>query len=1018
MINNSYDPQFDDLAEEFAQRIRKGERPQVAQYADANPDLATQINRLFPVLEMMEQRGVECEDMSESGLIQAEIEQLQAAPKILQLGDFRIIREIGRGGMGIVFEAEQESLGRRVALKLLPASAQFDDRRLERFKREALASAKLHHTNIVQVFGVGQQDDTSYFVMQLIEGQPLNSVITELSRIRSGSSVVTTNSTEAVAGPTASTIADALSSLPPPFNSESESKNELNRDESSELASHLVNDGVYWRNIATLGIQVGEALAHAHSKQLLHRDIKPGNLLIDRGGVAWVTDFGLAKYFESPDLTKTGEVVGTLRYMSPEQLNGKADERSDIFALGLTLYELAGLRPAYDKTEKSQLLKQVLAASPKPLRQLNRQVPRDLETIVHKCVAAEPDQRYQTADELTLDLNRFLDGEPVVARRINPMERVVKWCKRQPVVAALSAALLASLIAGIVGVSIQWKKTQTALEQASLNLTESNKQTRLAKDNFEEAKRQTKVAREHFKQARESVDRYFSVISQERLLNEPGFTKLRRDLLQEGLNYHQQFAAQYSDDESMQLELAKSLHQIAQIEGKMRGAPDLHESLDKPISIFSKLMESDPAIGYNLARSQSLKADFLKRLDIDRAMELMQTAIGTLDRIPKKELEHQKVNFLLAEIHQKLGLMYEMVEHSTGKPGKSLEHYSSAHTLMSEIVAGDPEEIQCQVRLASLDRDLAITHRRKGNQEKAIEFYDQAIGTLSPLVDANPNYAHARYELASIANSFAYLHGKGSTDAAFDKALEYYELAREHYQTVSDQNPMVLQYRRGLSNSLRGIASVQQVRGDLVLALSNRVLATDIAKELWEKSPKATHMLSSYAQSLSGVASTLRDLEQYEDSVSKINEAISHHLTTIDREANQPLFKMRLVESIQQLVRANCAAGDFDQAFESMELIDEHVPEDFSKAQFIKGKEYTLVASKIGKQLSTEKSDALLVELRTKCLDVAREALTQAQRLGFDVVQWSKNDADLTRFAKEHPESQEMLNWIEENLGQ
>ena len=1015
MINDSFQPQFDDIAEEFAQRIRKGEDPQISQYATANPSLASQINRLFPVLEMMEQRGVKCQDLSESGLLQAEIEQLKTAPKILQLGDFRIIREIGRGGMGIVFEAEQESLGRRVALKLLPTSAQFDERRLTRFKQEALASAKLHHTNIVQVFGVGQQDDTSYFVMQYIDGQPLNSVITELSRIRTDKSVDHPDSTQAILG-AASTIADALSNSEHPFDLPPEPSESTGSDNSSELASSLVHDGVYWRNIAKLGIQVSDALAHAHSKKILHRDIKPANLLIDRSGVSWVTDFGLAKYFESPNLTKTGEVVGTLRYMSPEQLNGKTDERSDIFALGLTLYELAALQPAYSSTEKNTLVQHVLAAAPKPLRSLNRKIPRDLETIVHKCINAEPSHRYQKASELTQDLNRFLDGEPVYARRINLVERAIKWCKRQPVIASLSAALLASLIAGIVGVSIQWKQTQTALDLASLNLTEANKQTQLAKENIEEANRQTAVAKEHFNQARESVDRYFTIVSQERLLNEPGFTKLRHDLLQEGLNYHQQFAKQYADDESMQFELAKSLHQIAQIEGGFHGTPELHKSLDKPISIFNKLLQTDPAIGYHLARSQSLKAEFLKRMDIDGAMGLMKKAIGTLDNL-SEEHSDPKVKFLQADFHQKLGLMYEMVEHSTGKPGKSLEHYLSAHTLISDLVAADSEELDHKVRLASLDRDLAITYRRKGNREKAIEFYQQAIGSLAPLVDANPNYARARYELASIVNSFAYLYGQGSTDDAFNKALEYYELARDHYKTVSDQNPMVLQYKRGLSNSLRGIASVNQVLGDLELALKNRTGAADIARELWDKNPRAIHMLSSYAQSLSGVASTLRDLERYEESVSTINDAIQHHLTTIDQEANQPLFKMRLVETIQQLVRVNCAAGDFDQAFESLELIDEHVPGDFSKAQFVKGKEYTLIASKIGARLLPERPDAELEALKAKCLEVARQTMTKAKKLGFDVVHWSQNDADLTRFSKNHPESREMLDWIKANLG-
>src|SRR5262249_31956442 len=249
--------------------------------------------------------------------------------------------------------------GRRVALKVLSAGALTDAKIVMRFEREARAAARLHHTNIVPVFGVGHDAGQHYYVMQFIPGQGLDAVPDELVRIKAD--------------------AAAPSSL-------SSSGSILNK---SEGARHLN----YWQAVARIGMQVAEALEYAHKQGIVHRDIKPSNLLLDTRGTVWVTDFGLAKAADQQNLTHTGDILGTLRYMPPEAFEGKSDLRGDIYALGLTLFELLALRPAFGEKDRGRLVRQVTTAEADRLRKLNPEIPRDLETIVHKAIDREPARR-------------------------------------------------------------------------------------------------------------------------------------------------------------------------------------------------------------------------------------------------------------------------------------------------------------------------------------------------------------------------------------------------------------------------------------------------------------------------------------------------------------------------------------------------------------------------------------------------------------------------------------------------
>jgi WD40 repeat protein/serine/threonine protein kinase len=443
--DSSGDVVLERLAAEFVERHRGGECPPLTEYTDRYPDLAQDIRELFPALVQIEHLKPAAGDLNGP-------HTPSAAPRAScpeRLGDFRIVREVGRGGMGIVYEAEQVSLGRHVALKVLPPQVLLNGTYLERFRREARAAAKLHHTNIVPVFGIGEADGVSYFAMQFIRGEGLDKVLADLRRLRQGDAPVPAPGSRAahglLSGPVAAvpTVDEAAGSVGPPPPTADADPSTTPSGSSPTLAE-------YHRSVAHVGVQVAEALAHAHQQGVLHRDIKPSNLLLDGQGRVWITDFGLAKAEGADELTHTGDIVGTLRFMAPERFDGHSLPQSDVYSLGLTLYELLTLRPAFDDTNRGRLVEKVLHEPPVPPRQVDRSIPRDLETIVLKCVAKDARERYASAEAVAEDLRRFLADRPILARRSTWRERSWRWCRRNPVVAGLAAALLVVLTAGVV----------------------------------------------------------------------------------------------------------------------------------------------------------------------------------------------------------------------------------------------------------------------------------------------------------------------------------------------------------------------------------------------------------------------------------------------------------------------------------------------------------------------------------------------------------------------------------------
>jgi len=444
-VNASLEALVAQVADEFRERQKQGEQPDIEEYASRHPEAAQLLRKVLASLRLV--------GLSMSGGAAVSSDSVDE-PLGKTLGDFQVIREIGRGGMGVVYEAEQLSLRRRVALKVLPFAAVMDPRQLQRFQNEARAAASLHHTNIVPVHAVGSERGVHYYAMEYIDGVPLSAVIQELRRQR-----------RLDAG---DAQAPLTNSDPAPIESASETAHLLQGVLSTKLST---TGREFFRTVAQLGEQAALALDHAHERGIVHRDIKPANLLLDGAGTLLITDFGLAQVQSDTKLTMTGDLLGTLRYMSPEQALAKrvvVDHRTDIYSLGATLYELFTLNPVFNGRDRQELLRQIAFEEPRPPRRLAKSMPVELETIVLKALEKNPADRYATAQELADDLQHYLEDRPILARRPTLWHRLRKWGRRhRAVVASALVALLVVLMIGVAAIERDRRRTNEAYAKLS-----------------------------------------------------------------------------------------------------------------------------------------------------------------------------------------------------------------------------------------------------------------------------------------------------------------------------------------------------------------------------------------------------------------------------------------------------------------------------------------------------------------------------------------------------------------------
>jgi len=548
----------------YMRLLEENQAPSMDEYLSQHADIAAELQPSLEGLAMVHRVGP-----AKPTMMVAPDAEFTAQP----IGDFQIIGELGRGGMGVVYEAVQLSLGRTVALKVLPFASGLDDVRLKRFLNEAHAAAALHHTNIVPVYAVGSDRGLHYYAMQRIDGQTLGDLITSLSLNRVSNGPREPLSLNRVPnGPRASKTTEAR----PTRSDLSPSTVAIGLDESTQF--NTSGDRLrFFQSMVRMIVQAAQALDYAHSYGIVHRDIKPGNLLLDSAGKLWVTDFGLAQVQDvASPLTRTGDPIGTLKYMSPEQAAGNRtmlDHRTDIYSLGVTLYELLTLKPVICGQGYREMLNEVAEQEPESPRSIEPSLPIELDTIIRKSIAKLPTERYATAAAMADDLQSWLDDKPIKAKPPTAWERLAKWRRRNSGLVLVAGGLLFVSTLALSATTVMVWREQRATREA-----------------LDRETQQREMAEQNFSQARSAVDS-FSNLAESELAYRGDLQDLRRSFLETSLEFYRDFLDVQSDDPAVLSELATTSARVEQMVEELR-------VLD---NIAPLMQLSDPAVQTELS---------------------------------------------------------------------------------------------------------------------------------------------------------------------------------------------------------------------------------------------------------------------------------------------------------------------------------------------------------------------------------------------------------------------------------
>lgn len=732
------DPRLGLALEAFEEACARGDRPVRSEFLRLHADIADELADCLDGLDRLRGAGVWFQG------------DLPTPPE--RLGEYRIVRELGRGGMGIVYEAEQPSLGRRVALKLLPSTAAMDPRQVQRFQVEVQAAGHLRHPHIVPIYSVGREGDVHYYSMQLISGRPLAAWIDAMRRER----------------------ADHPGE-PPSWSAPG--------GESGAARSSRPGEA-FFRSVARLGLQAAEALDHAHGLGVIHRDVKPGNFLIDDEGELWVADFGLARLHGASDLTATGDLVGTLRYMSPEQVvadRGVVDHRTDIYSLGATLYELAALEPAFPGGDMAALVRRITNEDPPPPSRSTPLLPRDLETIILKAMAKDPSGRYPTARDLADDLRRYLADEPIRARRPSFVERCVLWARRhRPIAAALAGALVLAVVCLAISTLVIWGAMARVQSESDARRLQLDR----AQVNLEVAHRALKLYLD-------SAEAWFP--------RGEGDDRGDVDLLRMALQFYEQIASRNDSEPEVLRRTFEAYSRIGDIRLTLGRQYEAEDAYRRAMRIMIDLMggrpEEDPDAA-QLAAVLRKYAELLRRHAVfgpaewaaDQSVQLLRNVLAGGPDEPVRR-------FALA---QALNLRANIAG-DTARTARALADSNEALALLAplESVAKDlPASIDLKNELAAaylgLGSSLQVEHRR-GEAEAA---YRKALKIVEECQAAGGAQPAGRESLARCRARLGELQWESRRR---DDAIATLEQAAADLRRLADEYPRVPRHRRDLA---------------------------------------------------------------------------------------------------------------------------------------------------------------------------------------------------------------------------
>ncbi len=771
------------------------------------------------------------------------------------IGDYRLIHEIGRGGMGVVYEAEQISLRRRVALKILPFTSAHDMKHIERFKNEAQAAAQVHHPNIVPVFAIGEDNGVHYYAMQLISGHSLAALL-EGRRDPPSDDCGTTapNNTATADGRRAGSIGG-----PARLNGKVITQAVVDQ-KSTELSAADTFDRS--RRVACWGAEAAAALHAAHECGIVHRDVKPSNLLLDEQGKLWITDFGLARFRKNTSLTQTGDVLGTMRYMSPEQALGRAalvDHRTDIYSLGITLYELAAQRHPAQGIADAQVPFERARSSYKPLRHWNRHIPVDFQTIVTKAIGEFPHERYATAGEFAEDLRRFIEGRPILASPPSTLTRASKWTNRHR---GSVAAAVAVFFFGLFVNFFLLTREKAATERAYAG------------------------SQENLRQANDVLDR-FSTRLVDQLAAVPGAEGVRQQLLEDSLGLYQRFLHRAADDPALATELAAAYGKIGHLTEKMGDPASALKKHQAALMIWEERVEQQPKnIDYLCALTSCQNNIGLLLAELGRpqeAVKAIKSADKRLQAVLASHADSSELKAQAATTYSNFGLVLRQI----GARDEAIAKFRAAIEVQQQLVALTPEDEVAMRGLADSYNNLGSLYEPDA-AAIASEAYQKALAIQRELVQVNPINRVYQAELARTYNNLGYLL---SQHKDWKQAEICYLDAIQLQTNMVAASPLVRSYRRDLAISHNNLGMLQSRSDKPVDAEASFHEAIRLQRMLLDSQPADVMALSYLGGVYNNLGMLLDDRARSQDAGQAFEQAIEFQKQALELRPNTSSFQ-------------------------------------------------------------------------------------------------------------------------------
>ncbi len=806
------------ILDEYLIASEEGRPISRAQCLAANPDLAAVLSEYFDNLQILNNLAR-----------RHPTAPIESSANYRQLSDYELGDEIGRGSMGIVYRAVQKSLGREVALKVLSFSGALNEDRVARFHREAHITAALDHPGVVKVFDVGCEAGTHYYAMQLIDGLSLDRHI-EWARRQSM--------------PTQTVLAmySTIDGMASPLGSASVTANESMQTAQAQL---LVGPNRF-RSAVRLIQSAALAMHAAHLAGIVHRDLKPSNLIVDRQGNLKVTDFGLARLDQASKLTHSGDLIGTLRYMSPEQAAGRGtliDPRTDVYALGATLYELCTLQPAYPGEDYPSLIQAICRGEPVPPRRIEPSIPADLQTIILKAMCCEQADRYPTASALAEDLDRFLAGKTILARPRGVYEKVLAWGTRYT--AVLFTALLV-VTAGLIGtlfhvsvLSIETKRTEQAVRTAD----------------------------EMFRHARAAVDSLGARVASQ-LTAIPNAQAIRREILNQTLAYYEEFVKKAEQDASLATDVAETKLQIARLVKLFGNFDDSVAAYQVAIHALSpanlSLTEHAGTVWCMAVNEQAML--FTEHGHHSRALELLQ------------QIELAKVSDRAAAVtYNNLGV----AQLRLGQTTAALESVQKAVQLMesrAEIGYADEDPWQ-STDLADSMNNLCVLLDAAGQSSAALSIASHILKLRTQTPQNVESDWRSLERLAAARSTVAALNWKSGQAA---QAVDDYREATRLLELASKNAPSLVSLRRQLAVTLNNLGMAATSHGDHPMAQAALQRAEKIADAEFQSDTSNAETASHLAGIQNNLGVLLNKMNLQREARQMFTRAVKHQTIAVE----------------------------------------------------------------------------------------------------------------------------------------